>query len=95
MATAFFLLIDFVNSAGAIRADEDGRIDPAVAASLFDLSGSFLQGAGFASGVLMLATAFVALRTGFLPRWLGWVTLVIGIASVRLAGQFCPPSQRG
>lgn len=39
-----------------------------------------LQGAGVAT--LALATAIAILRTGVLPKWLGWVGAVIGVLSL-------------
>lgn len=64
----------------ALRADDQDRIDPAVATALWDLS-SILFGAAslMAFAVLLVATAVVTLRTRALPVWLGWGSLVIGI----------------
>ena len=73
VAAAMFLLVDMVNLAGAIRADEDGKIDPGVAATLYDVSGLSIAAAAFALSVLAFATAAVAFRTGVLPRWLAWL----------------------
>ena len=68
---------------GALRADERGAIDPAVAASLADVS-AILFGlaapAAFAALVLAVAVAAAALRAGFLPRWLGLVSVPLGVA---------------
>ena len=35
-----------------------------------------LVGGGFAGSLLMVAASAVILRTGVLPRWLGWVGIV-------------------
>jgi hypothetical protein len=78
-AAAPLLMIDIFNLAGGLRADEDGRIDPGTAASLFDLSGLSLVAAAMAVSVLVFATAALALRTGVLPRWLGWISVLVGI----------------
>lgn len=80
VAAAMFLLVDMVNLAGAIRADEDGKIDPGVAATLYDVSGLSIAAAAFALSVLAFATAAVAFRTGVLPRWLAWLSLPFGVA---------------
>ena len=66
---------------GALRADERGAIDPSVAAALADVS-TVLYGlaAPTAFAALVLAVAVAALRTGFLPRWLGLVSLPLGVA---------------
>jgi hypothetical protein len=70
-----------INMVGALRA-RDGELGDALAQSLFEISqilGSTAAGVGM--GVLALATAAVALRTGLiLPRWLAIVTGVVGIS---------------
>jgi hypothetical protein len=77
-----------VNMAAALRA-ADGELTEPLALALFDISyvfGSYATGIGF--GVAMLAIGAVALRSdALLPRWLGLVALVIGLAMVTpLAG---------
>jgi hypothetical protein len=81
VSAALFFLIDAFNAAGAFRADEDGAINPAVAASLYDLSAVMINAAGIATSVLVLATSALALRAGVnvLPAWLGWIGVLIGI----------------
>jgi hypothetical protein len=80
-SAALFFFIDAFNAAGAFRADEDGAIDPAVAASLYDMSSVMINASGFAASVLVLATSALALRTGgtVLPSWLAWIGVLIGI----------------
>ena len=46
----------------------------------------FPMAAGLA--LLLLATGLVAVRTGVLPRWLGWVSLVLGVLAVTPLGFF-------
>jgi hypothetical protein len=77
-----------VNMAAALRAG-DGELPEPLALALFDISylfGSYAAGIGF--GVAIVAIGAVALRSGaVLPRWLGRVALVIGLAMVTpLAG---------
>jgi hypothetical protein len=77
-----------VNMAAALRAG-DGELSQPLALALFDVSyifGSYATGIGF--GVAMLAVGAVALRSGaLLPRWVGLVALVLGLAMVTpLAG---------
>jgi hypothetical protein len=36
----------------------------------------------FAKGALMLAVGLAAVRTRFLPRWLGWLSIVLGAMAV-------------
>jgi len=66
---------------GGLRADEQGSIDPQVAAALFDIS-NIMYGlaAPMAWAAAVLATAVVALRSSALPSWLGWVSIPMGIA---------------
>jgi hypothetical protein len=70
-----------INMVGALRA-RDGELSGALAQPLFEISqvlGSTASGVGV--GVLALATAAVALRTGhILPRWLAVVTGVVGFS---------------
>ena len=72
-----------INMAAALRAG-DGELTGPLALALFDISyvlGSYAAGIGF--GLLTLATAAAALRTGaLLPRWLALVGLVIGASMV-------------
>jgi hypothetical protein len=45
---------------------------------------------GFAVGVatMLIATGGLAIRSGFLPTWLGWASVVIGIVALTPAGFF-------
>ena len=57
-------------------------IDPSVARALFEASEAShpVQAAGVA--VLAAASALAIVRTGVLPRWLGWVAAVIAVLSL-------------
>ncbi len=79
-AACFLVSHGALISAGA-RAGSDGGIDPGGAVALWDLYTTTLGNvAPVALGVLILATAVVGFRTGFLARWLTWVSLVLGVA---------------
>ena len=79
-ATALYLASMAADLAAALRADEDGRIDPQVAQTLFDLMSLLLGGAvPIALAVALAATALAALRTRVLPAWLGWASAVIAV----------------
>jgi hypothetical protein len=80
VASAMFLLVDLTNLAGAMRADEDGVIAPTTAATLYDVSSLALGAGAFGLGVAFIAVAVHALRTGMLPGWLAWVSVLIAIA---------------
>lgn len=66
---------------GALRVQERGDIDPAVATALFD-GGSILYGlaAPVGFGVFALAVATLALRHGLFPAWHGVVSAILGVA---------------
>jgi hypothetical protein len=82
-AAVLFLAYDAVNLAAAFRADEDGAIDPAVAASLNDVSGLMLAGGAMASAVFIGAAALVALRRrAVLPAWFAWISIPLAILLV-------------
>lgn len=70
-----------LDAVAALRVEEQGAIDPEVAAVLWD-AGSILYGlsAPTALGVAVLAIAVLALRRGLLPSWLGAISVVLGIA---------------
>lgn len=66
---------------GALRADERGEIAPEVATVLWDM-GNILYGlaAPMAMAVFVLAVAIAIFRTAALPRWLGMVSVPLGVA---------------
>lgn len=78
---ALLLAAAGTTAVGALRVDENDAIAPEVATVLFDL-GSILYGgaAPMAFAVLVLAVAVAALREGSLPRWLGFVSVPMGVA---------------
>jgi hypothetical protein len=72
-----------INMGAALRAG-DGELTEPLALALFDISyvlGSY--GAGVGIGLMTLATAAAALRTGaLLPRWIAVAGLAIGVAMI-------------
>lgn len=70
-----------INMVGALRA-QDGQLTDALGQAVFQISYVLgFNAAGVGIGVLALATAAVALRTGVvLPRWLAVVMVVLGLA---------------
>lgn len=79
-AATLILVANAATMAGAFRAEEDGQIDPAVAAALNDIS-SLIVGiaAPVALAVFVAATGIVSITTGVLPRWLGWLSLLLAL----------------
>lgn len=65
----------------ALRADEDGAIDPVLATAYTDLANiGWGAAAPIGFGILLLATGLAVVRSGSpLPRWLGWVSLVLAV----------------
>ncbi len=67
-------------------ADTAGSIAPAATQALSALSSDFFFPMLAGGAVLYLATAVATLRTAALPRWLGWVTLALGVVSMTPVG---------
>jgi hypothetical protein len=65
-----------VSVLGALDAE---HLNPQAAKTIFILGDAFLYPAAMTAAVLVAATALVALRTGALPRWLGWLSLVLAL----------------
>ena len=69
-------------------ADTHDKIGPEAAQALNVLNQDFFLPLVIGVSVLMLSSAVAIFRNAALPRWLGWVALVIGIAAVTPAGFF-------
>jgi hypothetical protein len=78
-----------INMVGALRAD-GGQLTPELGRALFEISYVLgYNGAGLGICVLVSAAAAVALRVpAFLPRWLGLVLLLIGLAFITPLSRF-------
>lgn len=74
--TALLVAGAAVFAAPAETADE-GSLDAATADMLDTASYFLITGGIMVSSVLVLATSLLALRTRVLPRWLGWLGLVV------------------
>ena len=75
-AAALTLALPASNVAGALFAKQ---LSPEGAQTFYLFGDVFLYPAAMAAAVLVAATALVALRTGVLPRWLGWLSLVFAL----------------
>jgi hypothetical protein len=79
-AATLVLVANSATMAGAFRAEEDGQIDPAAAAALNDTSSLIIGiAAPVALAVFVAATGIVSIATGVLPRWLGWLSLLLAL----------------
>lgn len=81
LATGIFsLCLMAPDISGAIRYEVDGEtLEPAAAQALNTLGDGFFLLAEFSAVLFLVATALVILRTRFLPAWLGWASLVLGV----------------
>lgn len=73
---------ELINAAGAVRADEDGRLDPETAQVHWDLAWMFgFPGAACGAAAVLAALAVASFRTGaVLPSWLAVPTLLLAFA---------------
>lgn len=77
IATAvLWTVLPSVSVLGALDAE---YLDPQAAKTIFILGDAFIYPAAATAAVLAAATGLVALRTGALPRWLGWLSLALAI----------------
>lgn len=63
---------------------DDADLSEAAAVAIRVMSDVFFLGAEMSAAVLLAATGVHALRTGSLPSWLAWVSLVVALALIIL-----------
>ena len=61
--------------------DGDG-LDPQLARTLQDINDASFYLSFFPLAVLLAAFAIVAIRSGALPKWLGWIAAALGLAFI-------------
>ena len=76
IASSIAFLIPAADEVGALNKND---IDASGAAVLHHLGDAFFIGAEYALPVLFFASGILALRHAALPRWLGWVSVLIGV----------------
>jgi hypothetical protein len=76
VAAAIAMLIPAADEVGALNKDD---IDASGAAVLHHLSDAFFIATEYTLPILFFATAIVALRHAALPKWLGWLSVLIGV----------------
>ena len=81
-AAVFGFALPGPDMAAAIADDAD--LSGAAAEAIRVVADTFFLGAEMSAAVLLAAIGVHALRTGSLPRWLGWVSLVIALALIIL-----------
>jgi hypothetical protein len=73
---------------GFALADTADTASPVATQAVHILSSDFFFLLAGGQAALLIATGIVAIRTGALPTWLGWVALLLGIASATPGGFF-------
>ena len=86
LAAAGFGILAFVHLALADAGDSVKTIGTTQALNVLDNNDFLPMAAGM--GVLVLAAGLSVVRHGGLPKWLGWVGVVIGVAAFTPAGFF-------
>jgi len=76
VASAIALLIPAVDEVGALNKHD---INASGASVLHHFSDAFFIATEYALPILFFATAIVALRYAALPKWLGWLSALVGI----------------
>jgi hypothetical protein len=77
VATAVFLMgLPGPLAAAAISKDD---IDQSAASAMVNLSDAFFLGAEYMAPVLLFAVAIVSLRHLALPKWIAWLSILIGL----------------
>ena len=67
-------------------ADTAGDVAPEVTQTLSVLNSDAFFGFAVGVAALLIASGGLAIRTGFLPRWLGWLSVVVGIVALTPVG---------
>ena len=86
LASAGFGILAFVHFALANAADSSKTIGTTQVLNVLDNSDFIPMAAGV--GMLVLASGLSAVRHGGVPRWLGWIGVVIGVLTFTPAGFF-------
>jgi hypothetical protein len=66
----------------ALAMAADGRLDPALAGLMGDLTYALSVIAYVPMGIMLAAVAVVSLRTGAFPAWLGWLSALVAAANL-------------
>lgn len=83
-ATGFLALL----SIGFAAAESADDVPPAVLVTLTALDNNFFFMIAVGFGLFFASTGLLALRTGVLPAWASWLTILIGIVCISPIGFF-------
>lgn len=81
-------MLAFASFTFALGDVADDGLTPQAAQALNALNNDFFFPLAAGTGTLMIATGLASIRSRVLPAWLGWITLVIGIAAITPVGFF-------
>lgn len=73
---------------GFTAGDVAGDVDPVVIQALNALGADMFFTVAVGTGAFLLGAGVATLKTGALPRWLGWAAVVIGVIAVTPIGFF-------
>ena len=73
---------------GFAAADAVDDVEPAVVQTLNTLGSDMFFTVAVGTGAFLIGTGIATLKTGVLPRWLGWAAVVIGIIAITPLGFF-------
>jgi hypothetical protein len=72
----------------AADASDHANVDPVAIQAISILGEDFFPTLSIGLAVAMLSTGVGTLRYGILPKWLGWIAVVIGLSALTPAGFF-------
>jgi hypothetical protein len=73
---------------GFAAADVVGDVEPSVVQALNALGSDMFFTVAIGAGAFSLGAGIASLKTGALPRWLGWAAVAIGVIAITPAGFF-------
>ena len=73
---------------GFTAADVVGDVEPSVVQALNALGADMFFTVAVGTGAFLLGAGIATLKSGALPRWLGWAAVVIGVIAITPAGFF-------
>jgi hypothetical protein len=76
-ATIHLALVDYVD-----------KVDPSTTAAINTIDYDFFIPFALGMSAFLLSTGIVIVRTAALPKWLGWIAILLGVASFTPAGFF-------
>jgi hypothetical protein len=80
LAAAIFAMgLPVAQIGGAFAGEEEGQLEPGAAQALYFASDGFFIATMYGAALLVLSTAVAILVTGLFPRWLAWVSILLGI----------------